>query len=467
MSKLKLFPYQLEAVDWCEEHEKVCAILAYDMGLGKTIVSCALLLQKPIQTMIMVPTSLIDQWKNEIIHHTPGLSVSIYHSSTRKTFVNDADVIITTTSIIANDINLGINHFQGIKRLIIDEAHKLRNRKGKTYQKLSLFVNKIPNKVFLTGTPICNKPDDIISLICLSNLDIYNSLGYWRYKNYKVKNTILKNILPEIMLRKTQAETISSILPSITHRDIVIKLEEGEQMNTYNHYVNDNMTLRRILRMRQSLNDHHDICKKSLILNEISVKMDAIDNILKTIDEDDKVIIFSSFTSVLIQLYERLSKSYTSEEIFLYHGGINLQNRNIILSNFKSKDKSKLILINLKSGGCGLNLVEANHVILIEPYWNDSEPQQAINRVYRLGQKKEVYVYRLIVNNSIETWLLKLQELKKNISKIFIDNNKEEKVNDLLKQKNDIHSIFKFVGYSKFSKDNDKVIETLLAEIEM
>lgn len=462
---LKLLPYQMEAVQWCSDHENVCAILAYDMGLGKTIVSCALLMKKPIKTMIMVPTSLLDQWHSEVTKHTSGLTIAIYHSAMRKCFAYDAQVIITTPSIIANDIQRGINRFRDVKRLIIDEAHKLRNSKGKIYKTLCMFTSPIESKIFLTGTPICNRCDDVISLICLSNVKIYNSIEYWRHKNDKVKGTILKNILPIHMLRKTQDETISSILPLITYHDIRLKIGDGEQMKVYNHHVGDCVILRRILRMRQALNAHQIVAEDDFISKEVSVKIEAIKQILSTIPKDDKIILFSNFTSLLKHLYDILMLP-KSEELFLYHGGLNMIDRKKVLDDFKTKANARILLVNLKAGGCGLNLIEANRVILIEPYWNDSEQQQAISRVYRLGQQKPVSVYRLIVNNSIETWLRKLQHIKKNISNILIDKNKKVKLCDVDKQKSDLLSLFRCVGGVGFSKENDEMIETLIAEFQ-
>lgn len=440
MSNLTLHKYQSDAVVWCSEHEEGGAILAYDMGLGKTVVSCALLIHKPVKTMIMVPTCLLEQWENEVIRHT-GMCVSVYHSSTRKHFI-DSNIIITTPSIIANDIARGINRFKNVERVIIDEAHKLRNNKGKIYQKLSIFCETIQRKVFLTGTPICNQADDIISLICLSNLKSYNKLEFWKYKNSKVKNVILKNILPDIMLRKTQLDTISSMLPPINYQDVILKIKEGEQMDTYNHHVNDPVILRRILRMRQSLNNHR-LVNDGVKFEQVSIKIETIIKIIKTIPTDDKVIIFSNFTSVLKELMGIL------ENAEIFHGGLNMIERSNILSDFKDiASKNKILLINLRAGGCGLNLVEANHVILMEPYWNDSEQQQAINRVYRLGQCKEVFVYRLSINNTIEIWLKKLQQMKKNISDVLVDNTCGVNADDIMKQKTDLYNLYKCVTLS-------------------
>ena len=173
-----LLDYQQEAVKWCMQSEEKCCILAYDMGLGKTVISCGVLVAKPMKTLIMVPTSLINQWQSEIQQHTTGIKVVIYHGSKRTHVdIHDADVIITTTAVIAYEMKEGIYRFRRVQRWIIDEAHKLRNKSCKTYKSLHHYAPLVKNKVFMTGTPICNTSNDLISLICLSNLDPYNDVA--------------------------------------------------------------------------------------------------------------------------------------------------------------------------------------------------------------------------------------------------------------------------------------------------
>jgi SNF2 family DNA or RNA helicase len=166
--RTQLLPYQEEAVKWCMKHEDECCILAYDMGLGKTVITCSVLTKKPMKTMILLPNSLLHQWETELQKHTEGFNIFIYHGPKRrrmKTEFSAADIILTTASVIANDIRDDIYMLRSVQRWVIDEAHKLRNAKGKIYQKLHEFAPFIRNKIFLTGTPICNRPSDIISTI--------------------------------------------------------------------------------------------------------------------------------------------------------------------------------------------------------------------------------------------------------------------------------------------------------------
>ncbi len=141
----------------------------------------------------------------------------------------------------------------------------------------------------------------------------------------------------------------------------------------------------------------------------------------------------------------------------VYHGALSTNNRNKILAKFRSSDSNshtRILLINLRAGGCGLNLTEANHVILMEPYWNESEQQQALNRVYRIGQTKNVHIYRLQIKNSIENWLVSLQKVKANLSKLLIDN-EDISISDIIQQKQEVNNIFQDVAVKSEDK-NDK-----------
>jgi SNF2 family DNA or RNA helicase len=492
-----LLPYQQEAVTWCASRESECCILAYDMGLGKTVISCGLLVEKPMQTLIMVPTSLLDQWKSEIEQHTTGLNVCIYHGSNRKyksarETAKKADVILTTASVIANDIHNSNYHFRSAKRWIIDEAHKLRNSKTKAFKSLHLYAQLVENKVFLTGTPVCNSCDDIISLVCLSNLEGYNQQDYWKGLHASTKYKRLHKISEQIILRKTKAETIQDILPEIKVTEFNLEVDSGLQKDTYNYFLADSLVLRKILRMRQSLNNHQQLIQE---LDELDIFKDddtdedtdddtaaaspktllqtGQDNaatstkLLKAVDivngipSEDKIIIFSYFTKLLRQIYSVLP--IPKESIHMYHGGLTTAERTEVINSFKSDPTARVLLINLRAGGTGLNLVEANHVILMEPYWNDAEEQQAINRCYRIGQKKPVFVYKLAIENSIEGWLLRLKKSKNTVTDFLISKNSQVKTADIKDEQNRVKQFFRFVKDLKIDENTQKEVDVFLS----
>jgi SNF2 family DNA or RNA helicase len=456
-----LLPYQEDAVKWCINHENECCILAYDMGLGKTVITCAVLAQNPIKTMILLPNSLLHQWEAELNRHTENLKVFIYHGTQRKrmhTEYTEADIILTTPSVLANDIRNGVYIHRTIERWVIDEAHKLRNANGKIYKELYSFAPLIRNKIFLTGTPICNRPDDLISIICLSNMSNYNCFVNWKHKSLKTKIDMLDSIMPKILSRKTKETAIT--LPKLHTHELILNIQSDEQKSIYNSFIYDEKLLRRILRMRQSLNNHKGLLENQQPSKDIAEKLRIVQEILSKIPKTDKVIIFSYFTSLLKYMFNTIQYS---SKMCLYHGGLNMEEKSNVLYTFQNDPDTQVILINLKAGACGLNLTEANHVIIMEPYWNDSEYQQAINRAYRIGQTKEVHIYNISVKNSIELWLKNMQELKSKLSKMLIDNDQTIKIDDIESDVMKLRRLFRCVGHVELiEKDED--LEALLEQ---
>jgi SNF2 family DNA or RNA helicase len=453
---IDLLPYQEEAVQWLQDREKTCAILAYDMGLGKTVVSCALLAKDPRKTLVIAPSCILSQWSAELKKHVPLALNIVYHGANRKAIrkkLHTADVIITTPHVLAHDIAHQDDPeiaevLSSVQRWIIDEAHQLRNSACRVYKTLSTYAPKVENKIFLTGTPVCNNPTDMISLICLSNLAEYNDISYWKHMRYAKRLTALEKIVPDVLLRKTKEDTIASLLPKIITHNITLNMDKGEQRDVYNAFMGDEVILRRILRMRQALGNHahlyEDVNDEKCL--ETAVKISAVNKIITDIPETDKIIIFSYFTTLLTDLHENIDTA-DKTQICVYHGEMNIITRNKTIKKFREDPSMRILLINLRAGGCGLNLIEANHVILMEPYWNESEQQQALNRVYRLGQKKEVSVYRLQIKNSIETWLKSLQKVKNDLSKLLVDR-ADISVTDIITEKQNTKMIFQEVAVS-------------------
>jgi SNF2 family DNA or RNA helicase len=140
-----------------------------------------------------------------------------------------------------------------------------------------------------------------------------------------------------------------------------------------------------------------------------------------------------------------------------------METKSSVLDNFKTDTYAKILLINLKAGSCGLNLVEANHVIMVEPYWNDSEYQQAINRVYRIGQTKEVHVHNILIKNSLELWLKNMQELKNKMSKMLIDSHEIE-IDDIEIQGEYVKRLFRCIGNVNLIERDEELHELLEQE---
>lgn len=420
----ELLDYQKEALQWCLDQEDKGGVLAYDMGLGKTVIGCALMVENPVRTLVMVPTGLLAQWKSEIEKHTTGLSLAIHHGPQRNSIQQQtttfaAKIILSTPLVVARDLLAGVEF--GCERWIIDEAHRLKNAKGKAYQILYDHKEDAKKKLFFTGTPVCNSMGDLQALLCLTQREPYNSLEYWKDRSLDNKLEELKPLVPSFVLRRTKEETLKDKLPSIQTTPIPLRLPNVcEQRDVYNSFLDDEELLRRMIRMRQAANSANVFHPNTIAeLEGASVKYEALKDLLETIPKTDKVLIFSQFTSLLKVIVEGFEKDSTEKPLF-YHGGLSLSEKAAVLEKFKTDPSQRILFINLRAGGCGLNLVEANHVVLLEPYWNESEQKQAIDRVYRLGQTKPVQVYRFYLKGTIEAWLQALQKRKQSLATMLL-----------------------------------------------
>jgi non-specific serine/threonine protein kinase len=436
-----LLPYQHEAVEWCLKNEAAGGILAYDMGLGKTVIACATMVANPVKTLVMCPTGLLDQWASELAKHTTGFAVATHYGSQRHgkkalAALKNADIVLSTPQIVARDLRNGLDF--GVERWVIDEAHRLKNPEGKAYEELYQEASSVGHKLLLTGTPVCNHPNDLMALVCLLNRPPFNSLDYWKNQNNNDRVLKLRELAPEMLLRRTKEDTIPEKLPPLTIRTIPLKLPaKCTQRDTYNSFVDDDKILRRILRMRQSANSHRVFNDKSDLLGNAvadtnanadagenadekeaaAVKITALSKLLAEIPAGEKTLVFSQFTSLLRSVHS----AFPAGSHLIYHGGLSAEEKKTVLHRFKTSDEARVLFINLRAGGCGLNLVEANHVVLLEPYWNEAEQKQAIDRTYRIGQTRPVFLYRMYLKYTIEAWMQALQKRKRLLANFMVD----------------------------------------------
>lgn len=423
-----LLPHQQTALEWCLNRERDGCILADDMGLGKTVTSCSLLVSNFVRTIIIVPLALLHQWVSEIEKHTTGISAVIYHGplKTRAQIkVEDYDVTITTTHTILGDFKKGLMEmYSSYDRVIIDEAHKLKNSKTNCHMVLSTIFKRTPHKLLLTGTPICNNINDLISLFVMLNKAPYNSEDYWKGRGLVEKVEEVQDIKKEFLLHRTKDAILKDTLPVLTMQTVKIPLQKKSQKVAYKKVTETEheCKLLKILRMRQCLNDI-GLCPDDIGLCpdtdiwEICEKVEKILEIIEKIPATDKVVIFSQWTSMLDIVAKMVGQPY-----LMYTGKCTLEEKKAILKEFNDKEDTsrRLLFITLKCGGCGLNLNIANHAIIIEPYFNHAEERQAIDRVYRIGQKKDVFIYKLRITSSIENWMRQLQCSKQSLANMIL-----------------------------------------------
>lgn len=434
MLKATLLPHQEIGFDWVLKNEYGGCILSDDMGLGKTVTTIAVLCKEKVKTLLVVPLALISQWQSEITRHSSGFSLSIYSGQKRKPDWDATDIVITTYGTFLSDFKKYgfITDFWvqgGFQRIVLDEAHKIKNPESVSYDALKIFIEqtKIPRQIFLTGTPICNEIEDILSLFRLMSCPD---------KTYQE--------LKQRVLRRTKEQVLQSQLPAIQVMDIPKCLSKDSKQGKYYHWAEEYKMpfLSKILRTRQCANEAKLIPK--IVVSRVNVEADAIESlglqekdkkpirlepiieseigqkltqmmeIVNAVPRDEKIVIFSCWRSML-HCAQSILDTYSIQSR-LYHGLMNSAERQQVVQEFYENPEVRVMLVSLKAGGCGLNLVSANHVIVLEPYFTWADEKQAIDRVYRIGQTKPVSVYKLWATSTVEDWMRDLQESKRRIA---------------------------------------------------
>lgn len=438
MLRSTLLDHQVVGRDWCVAREVGGCILADDMGLGKTVTTCAVLVAVRVRTIIVAPLSLMDQWKTEIAKHTEGLGTATYHGESR-IMCGESDIVITNPETVLGDFKKGrAGEYESFQRLVVDEAHILRNPKSKIYEAISAVFGCQDNgesvrKLFLTGTPVCNKSEDFIALITLLNLDKYSYSEYWRSLKSDDMVAALQHVRREYVLRRTKEEVLGHLLPKKEVRHIEIRLEESElYTKEYRRIHSRRITpvIAKIIRLRQCLNQI-DLIHPAMrddpsvateygdhLPAEVSAKLEYIRDTISTVPIGEKIVIFSQWTSMLKHISQTAS---VLTNTVMYHGKLSAADKRAVIDKFNTDPDVRVLLISLKSGGCGLNLCVANHVIITEPYFNIAEEKQAIDRVYRIGQTRNVVVHKLFVPNTVESWMHQLQRMKSKITESVLE----------------------------------------------
>lgn len=421
--------YQINGFKWFKtlSYYEFGGILADEMGLGKTLQTIAFILsEKGKKSIIITPTSLIYNWKNEFEKFAPSLKIKIIHGNKEdRSFTLDEitkyDVLLTTYGTLRNDYELykDVN----FDYCIIDEGQNIKNPLSQSSEAVKDIKAKV--KFALTGTPIEN------NLLELWSLFDYIMPGYLYNRNKfqdkfmkRGKNTEdLKRLIRPFILRRLKSEVMSELPDKIEKRFYTEMTEE--QKKVYKAYVDDvkvkmkdkDLTKDKITIFSYLTKLRQLTLDPSIVLNGYkggSGKIDiTVELIQEYIKEGHKILLFSQFTSVL----DRIKEVLESEGInyFYLDGATKASERVYLVNEFNNSNDSKVFLISLKAGGTGLNLTSADIVIHFDPWWNPAIEDQATDRAHRFGQKNIVEVIKLIAKGSIEEKIIKLQESKKEI----------------------------------------------------
>ena len=403
-------------------------ILADEMGLGKTIQTIAFLLSnKDKKSIVITPTALIYNWKNELEKFAPTLKVGLLHAakSEREKIldnIDNYDVILTTYTTYKNDIDKYKNI--NFDYCIIDDAQTIKNPDAIITKAIKNVNAKV--KFALTGTPIENNLMELWSIFdFIMPGYLYNKSKFKSIFVNNDKNIIeLKNLIKPFILRRTKKEVITE-LPDKIEQKIIIDLEK-EHKRAYKGYVN--LITRKIKENNQDnitvfsyLTKLRQLClSPELMVKNYQCKNSKLDVLINIINDssDEKILVFSQFTKVLEVIGKRLNEENISYSYL--DGKTSAKDRVKLVEEFNTNN-NKVFLISLKAGGTGLNLTSANIVVHFDPWWNPAVENQASDRAHRFGQKNVVHIIKLIAKGTIEENIIKLQENKDKLIKDFIN----------------------------------------------
>lgn len=406
-------------------------ILADDMGLGKTLqVITFLLVNKGNKSIVITPTALIYNWKNELDRFAPELKVAVVHGERLKRKekienIDAYDVILTTYTTYKNDEQLykTIN----FDYCIIDEAQNIKNPDALITKSIKLIQAKA--KFALTGTPIENNLMELWSIFDFVMPGyLYSRL---RFQNIFINDSKhigeLKSLIQPFLLRRTKKEVIAE-LPNKIEQRLVIDLEDIHKRA----YVGYKKLIKQ--RMKEAgqnqitlfsyLTKLRQLClAPELLVKNYEGRNTKIDVLLELIQgaEGQKVLVFSQFTTVLKIIGEKLNE--IGESYSYIDGKTSATQRVRLVDEFNASEENRIFLISLKAGGTGLNLTSASMVIHFDPWWNPSAQNQASDRAHRMGQKNVVNVVSLIAKNTVEERVVHLQESKKALIEEVIEGN--------------------------------------------
>jgi SNF2 family DNA or RNA helicase len=425
--KAKLKDYQEDGVLWLYNLYKNKidgGLLADEMGLGKTIqVIAFLLLSNKKKVLIISPASLTHNWKNEISKFTNidenGINLSIDESFITILSYETARSKIEQLKEINYDI------------LIMDESQKIKNHKTQIFNAVSQIKRNFT--IIMTGTPIENSLNDLWNMLFTINPALHKLYSkkieplLTDIENYEKATTLTVKMLYPIMLQRRKEDVLD--LPPRDTKTLFLEFSKEEKkryINLTNTFISaiksglsgrvQSIALEGLLRLRQFCSIHSIVPEtlidtNSLIDTKVEKSIELVD---KALSQNEKIIIFSQFTSSLDKLEIMLNKK--NFNYLRLDGSTTKANRNKIVNKFQEKDnKYSIFLISLKAGGVGLNLTSATNAILFEPWWNPAVEEQAFARIDRIGQDKKTKIYRLIYKDSIEEKINKLIEQKQNI----------------------------------------------------
>ena len=435
--------YQIEGLKWLKRLNDLDlnGILADDMGLGKTIQVLAFLdefTDHNETNIIICPSSLMYNWYSEIEKFDIDIDAICVHGNSkhREELVNEKhQLYITTYDYLKRDFEL--YRKKAFNYVILDEAHYIKN--ATTQNAKSVKLLKAKHRLALTGTPIENSLSELWSIFDFLLPGYLFDHKYFakayeqeiQVHNNEERQAELKHLVAPFILRRTKKAVLND-LPDKLEEDLWIEMNEDEEKLYLANLMQVNNELQKqlqaekvdsILVLAMMTKLRQLCCEPRMVydnIHDISSKLNACLELIEVLIENKKkVLLFSNFT----KLFDLMIDEFNQRGI-KYHlltGKTSKEKRQEEVDAFQNDD-SNVFLISLKAGGTGLNLTKAEAVIHFDPWWNLSAQNQATDRAYRIGQTKDVIVYKLLMKNTIEEKIHEMQLHKQEISDVFIEN---------------------------------------------
>jgi superfamily II DNA or RNA helicase len=417
----ELRPYQRQGASWLAflREAGLGAVLADDMGLGKTLQTlCAL----KGRTLVVCPRSVVHNWAAEIRRFRPALRASIYHGP-RRALDPAADVTLTTYAILRLDAEALAK--EPWDTVVLDEAQAIKNPDSQVAR--AAYGLDAAFRVALSGTPVENRLDELWSQLHFTNRGLLGGRSAFDERfarpiadgradaaerlRKKIRPFVLrrlkKDVAPELPPRvesvlycelEDQERAVYDAVRAATQKEIVAQLAKGASVLA---------ALEALLRLRQAA------CHPALVPGQFATTSAKVERLVEALEDaaadGHKALVFSQWTSLLDLVEPHLVRAGIA---FTRLDG-STRDRAGVVNEFQAEGGPPVMLISLKAGGTGLNLTAADHVFLMDPWWNPAVEDQAADRAHRIGQDKSVMVYRLVAKDTVEEGILALQERKR------------------------------------------------------
>lgn len=393
-----LLPHQVAGVEWLvkrENAETKGGLLCDEMGLGKTIQMIETMKRnKKYHTLVVVPKSIVHQWKSEFEKFAPSFNICVYDGPNRK-FDPFCEAVICPYSVLVDLVKYRWD------RVILDEGHEIRNPKSLVYKNAMLINSNI--KWILTGTPVFNRMRDFVVLCGFIGLSRKRVQAY------------TDDIREEYVLRRVKKDMVpmefSNVELDMYESERKLYEEVYDDMSSYETVLEWILRCRQVCSWPQTYYDgiHKKYGGELQIWKGSTAKIDTLVAMIKR-HPNEKTLVFTQFTGESLEIQRRLG-----ENTFILNG--QTKDRDYVINTFKKAPNGAVFIIQIKTGGVGLNLQEATRVYITQPSWNPAIELQAIARSHRNGQTKKVIVKKLVYAqaDSIDNEMIELQSFKSKI----------------------------------------------------